>query len=248
MDAIIVQQCIACSGEEMSTLPGESAIKSYSGDFPSPLQAMNYTWGRNDIARFWFPDQEIRGWVKDAARYHGIPNSMLSVILQQEKSPNASTWRQFLQFGERQLTTAAAVLDEWLFDIVPDVVSKGSSGFANMSYNTLKQAALYSKDNYGRQPIPEDIRYRLLGWDSDTRIPGDDWKADLYYAAAHLRELIDRVTNKTCQSGPLSDDEIKAVFRAYNGSGPLAEKYAEDAMARLSAAKNGTGPLYFFER
>ena len=96
--------------------------------------------------------------------------------------------------------------------------------------------------------MPSDVQYRIFGYDQDTRIPGDDWKADLYYAAAHLRELIDRVTGAPCHKGNLTPEQLKSVIGAYNGSGPLAEKYANDAMALLERAKSGAASLYFYER
>ena len=92
------------------------------------------------------------------------------------------------------------------------------------------------------------MRYRLLGWDQDTRIPGDDWKADLYYAAAHLRQLIDRVSGAVCHDGALTLEQLRSVIAAYNGSGPLADKYANDAMKTLHDAANGNATLYFYQQ
>ncbi len=40
--------------------------------------------------------------------------------------------------------------------------------------------------------MPHSVRFRQGGWDQYNLISGVDWKADLYYAAAHLRQLIDR--------------------------------------------------------
>lgn len=96
--------------------------------------------------------------------------------------------------------------------------------------------------------MPDDVRYRLLGWDQDTRIPGDDWKADLYYTAAHLRQLIDRVKGQKKYYGPLTMQDIEKVAAAYNGSGALAEKYGKDAIRTLRNAAAGKSPLYFYER
>ena len=35
----------------------------------------------DELLRMRIPDAEIRGWVQDAAAYHGIPPSMLATIL-----------------------------------------------------------------------------------------------------------------------------------------------------------------------
>jgi hypothetical protein len=235
-------------GEEIATLPGTDAIESYTGDFPSPLQVMWYVPEGNEVFRTHIPDTEIRGWIQDAADYHGIPQEMLAVILQQENGPEATGMQKFLQFGERSLTTFSAIVDDALFDIVPDGISRGSSGFANMSYYTLQDAATYTEEVYGRNPLSEDARYRVGGWDQDTRIPGDDYRADLYYASAHIRQLIDRVTGEENFHGALTMEQARQVFMGYNGSGPLAEGYASDAMELLNGAMNGTETLYFYER
>lgn len=235
-------------GEEVATLPDTDGIESYTGDFPSPLQVMWYVPEADEVFRTQISDTEIRGWVQDAAEYHGVPQEMLAVILQQENGPNATGMQKFLQFGERSVTTFAAIVDDALFDVVPDGVSRGSSGFANMSYYTLQDAATYTEEVYGRNPLSDDARYRVGGWDQDTRIPGDDYRADLYYASAHIRQLIDRVTGEENFHGALTQDQARQVFMGYNGSGPLAEEYAADAMNLLNGAIDGTETLYFYER
>jgi len=48
--------------------------------------------------------------------------------------------------------------------------------------------------------------------------------------------------------GNLTSEQLKSVIGAYNGSGPLAEKYARDAMGLLERAKSGAASLYFYER
>ncbi|MEQ9667686.1 DUF4280 domain-containing protein [Coleofasciculus sp. G2-EDA-02] len=237
-----------CTGNEKTTIEGYEGIDSYTGDLPSPLQVMWYAREGNELLKSYYPDSEIRSWIRDAADYHGIPHVLMAVILQQENAPSVPKWRQFLQFGERTVTTFSAIVDEHLFGIVPDQISGGSSGFANMSRATLRDAAQYTEQNYGKNPLPEDIRYRLLGWDQDTRIPGDDYKADLYYSAAHLRQLIDRETGSRCHSGALTPEQLRSVIAAYNGTGPLAEKYADDAMELLNNAANGNATLYFYEK
>lgn len=231
-----------------TTVPGEDQIASHTGSFPSPLPVMWYVPENNEVLRAWFPPEEIRGWIRQAAQYQDVPHCMLAVILQQENGPNATGFQKFGQFGERTLTTAAAIADDMLFGIVPDAIAGGSSGFANMSRATLRNAALYSATTLNRPPLPDDVRYRVLGWDQDTRVPGDDWKADLYYASAHIRELIDRETGTTGFSGALTMDQVRGVFRRYNGSGALAETYADDAIALLEGAIAGDRTLYFFQR
>lgn len=235
-----------CTGREVTTIAGLGAIPSYRGDFPSPLQVMWYTPTPGEPLRMSVPDSEIRQWIKQAAQYQRIPHVLLAVVLQQENSPRATGWHQFLQFGERSLTTAAAIADEALFDIVPDRVAGSSTGFANMSRAALRDAVAYSQRMYGRPPMPADVRYRLLGWDQDTRVSGDDLRGDLYYCAAHLRQLVDRVAGR-CHNGALTLDQLERVIKAYNGSGPLADKYARDAMKLLADAQTGAATLYFYE-
>lgn len=246
VNAVGQKRC-PCTGREKSYIMGLGAIKSYTGNFPSPLQVMWFVPETNEISRAHIPDSEIRKWVKDAAKYHGIPHILLAVILQQENGPNATKFQKIGQFAERTLTTLGAIIDEYLWDIVPDKIAGGSSGFGNMSRYALKRAAKYSEEKYGRSPMPNSVRYRCFGWDQDTRISGDDWKADLYYCAAHLRQLIDRCTGKMCHSGPLTLEQVQIIICAYNGSGPLADKYGRDAMQTLLNAASGKGFLYFYE-
>ena len=211
---------------------------------------MWYVPENNEIFKIWYSPSEIRSWVKNAADYHGIPQELLAVILQQENGPNATWWQKGGQFLERSLTTASAILDEHLGDIVSDKLAGGSSGIANMSRKTLKDAVKYIEETYYyKKPVlPEDVRYRLLGWDQDTQISGDDLKADLYYSAAHLRQLIDRITGQPCYEGPLTFEQVEKIAAAYNGSGDLAKKYGEDALQRLEDAITGKEPLYFYEK
>ncbi len=237
-----------CSGDERTTLSGLDKVQSFSGDLPSPLQVMNYTQAKDEPVRSFVPDKEIRLWIKQAAEYHGVPHLMLAVILQQENAPGASLYQKLGQFAERSGQTIAGILDEALWDIVPDKLAGGSSGFANMKRATLRGAASYSERVYARKPIPDNVRFRMQGWDSDTRVPGEDWRCDLYYCAAHLRELIDRVTGKVCHNGALSRDQLEKVFASYNGSGKAAEKYGRDAINLLSNAAAGKGNLYFYEK
>ncbi len=215
---------------------------------PNGLQVMWYTPEIWEIFNFKISDSEIRKWIKDAASYHGIPHELLAIILQQENGPTATTFQKVGQFAESSITTFSALVDKYVGGVAPDVVAKGSSGFANMSRAALVDAAKYTEENYGRNPLSQEARYRALGWDQDTRVSGDDWRADLYYCAAHLRQLIDRVTRRKCHSGPITTAQLKLVIAAYNGSGALAEKYASDAMKTLFDAAQGVTPLYFYEK
>ena len=241
------KQC-PCPGQYTAQIEGLGPIPSYTGGFPSPLPLMWYV--PEDVEEaftVYFPPSTIRGWIRQAADYHGVPYVLTAVILQQENAPEAPRWKQVGQFAERSLTTLAAIVDEALGDIVPDKISGGSSGIANISRATLRDAANYIERTYCRTVLPEDVRRRLLGWSQDTRIQGDDLKSDLYYMTAHLRQLIDRVMGQPCYNGPLTLEQVKKVAAAYNGSGPLAVKYGEDALRRLQRAAAGQTPLYFYE-
>jgi hypothetical protein len=244
-----------CTGKEVSNIPGSiENIPNYNGDFPSPFPLMWYAPENDEILKTYFSPQEIRKWVNDACIYHGIPYVILAAILQNENvpPPEGEAWKDIFQFGERSATTALAILDAALWDSIPDQmfgkrISSGSSGLVNLSRQTLVNAAKYTENVYGKPPLPEYVRYRLLGWDQDTRIPGDDAKADLYYAAAHIRELIDRTIGTTCHSGTLSLEQVSNVIGAYNGSGEGAKKYAIRAMENIQRAVDGQDYLYFYQ-
>lgn len=238
----------ACKGTEVTEIVGVATIGSFAGAIPSPLKLLWYVPGQGDGFKMTISDTELRKWVREAAAYQGIPHLLLAVILQQENGPNATTFQKIGQFGERSITTFAAIMDNVLWDAIPDKIAGGSTGLANMSRNALKGAATYSETTYCRPPLPDSVKYRILGWNQDTRISGDDCKADLYYCAAHLRELIDRVTKIRCHSGALNSIELENVIKAYNGSGPLAEKYAKDAMNLIKNAAEGKAVLYFYEK
>ena len=60
-------------------------------------------------------------------------------------------------------------------------------------------------------------------------------------------QLVDRITGKKCYQGPLTKEQIERIAAAYNGSGPMAEKYGQDAMLVLQKAESGETPLYFYE-
>lgn len=48
--------------------------------------------------------------------------------------------------------------------------------------------------------------------------------------------------------GVMSHAQLKQIIKSYNGSGPDAEKYAQNAMANLQLAMNNQGVLYFYEK
>jgi RHS repeat-associated protein len=231
-----------------------SKVPSYNGDFPSPLNVMNYTPKSNELNKMYYTPSEIRGWVNDAANYHHVPPLMLATILQQDNGPNATGIRKLLQFAERELTTGLATADSMLFDLLPDKImgkniTGGSSGLANMSRTTLQGAANYIQTAYNRSPMPSGVQYRVLGINVDTRIPAYDRRADLYYASAHLRQLIDYVTGQQgFDANQLTIEQAQNVFKKYNGSGVQAVKYGEDAVQRIYNAMGGKEPLYFFQK
>ena len=257
-----VNNC-SCSGIHPLKIKELGNIESYTGDFPSPFQIMNYIPSSKEEPLFhqvFVPDKTIRKWIKDAAEYHEIPHEMIAVILQQENSPSASKFRQFLQFGERTLTTTASQLDEKLLRLdkelmyshsitkwIYDKAIEGSSGFMNMRRPTLKDTIKYTKEKYCRELMPANVANRIgYIFDSnvDNGIQGDDWRADLYYGAAHIRQLIDRVMGNVCSTGELTLNQVQQVFHYYNG----AEKYGKDAITLLKNAAEGKQILYFYEK
>lgn len=83
--------------------------------------------------------------------------------------------------------------------------------------------------------------------EADTQMPGDDWKTDLYYAAVHLCELIERATKTHCHTGALTPELLKKVIRFYKVPGLLATKYSSDVTALLEATSRRAW-LYFCEK
>jgi len=221
---------------------GEGPIPSLFGPIPSlPTDFFG-------VSDYLVTHEEIRTWVHQASSYHDVPPQLLAVVLQQENAPDAAGWLRPLQAIERWVTTGASVLESsGMGMVVPDWVSKGSSGIANMQKDTLDGAVAYVESTYGRPVMPDSMKHTALPMvDRDTRIQGLDVRADLYYASAHLRELIDReIGNGQPYTGPLTADDIERVLAAYNGSGAAAEKYGKDAMRRLEDARSGEVPLYF---
>lgn len=240
---------VVLSQEPSSAQPrivGMGQPSAYTGDLPSPLQIMWHApSGLGDA--FHVSDQNIRGWVDDAAHYHGVPTELFAAVLQNENNPDASKTNQVLQFGERSLTTFADILDRASFGLVPDFASGGSSGIANMSRKALHDGADYVENTLGRAVIPDDVATRAFGWRQDTRISGDDLRSDLYYAAAHLRQLTDRVTGVQNYDGPLSRQQVHDIAAAYNGSGSAASRYGDAAAKHIERAVSGDRPLYFYQ-
>jgi LysM repeat protein len=230
-------------------IQGFGEIPSYRGEFPSPLHLMWYVpQDASELFKGYYSPTEVRGWLREAAEYHGVPYELSAAIMQQENPPNALWWQKIGQFGERSLTTALAWADEVAFGLVPDKFSGGSAGFANMSRGALRDAAAYVNDTLGYEPVPPEIQSRVFGWDQDFLVSGDDWHNDLYFMNARLRQLIDVTTGTRGYSGPLSRDQVFRISAGYNGSGPAAVKYGNDTLRRIDSAAAGTEPLYFYER
>ncbi len=234
-----------CTGKEVAWYD-DSAIPSYKGDLKSPI---NFYWRypTSKDANFRPSASVVRSWAKDACKYHKIPYILLALILQNENNPNAAEWRKYAQFVERTVTSASQITDNLLFDLIPDRISKGSSGIANVSNQALIDGANSSIKNYCRPVIPSSVAKSGWGINTDSRVSGDDWKNDMYYAAAHIRFLIDRELGE-CFNGMMTDDNLRLIIENYNGSGPQAIRYAEVAMGNLEMAKKGKGVLYFYEK
>lgn len=241
-----------CTGQEKVTFIDEDKIPSYSGEIKSPLKII-WVYPTDDVGII-INDSEIRKWVKNACEYHKIPHVILALILQNENYPEASTFTKIGQFGERSLQTLLKIIDNktevsfYLKDF-PKVVKaiKGSSGIANLSDGALYSGIKHSIEKYARPPIPSSIAKNILGMNIDTRIPGDDWRNDIYYAAAHLRYLIDKKFGE-CFNGQLSYEMLYEVLKAYNGSGYKADGYAKNAINNLNLSISNKGVLYFYER
>lgn len=207
---------------------------------------------------FVISDKDIRKWVKEACEYHKIPHILLALILQNENYPEASISTQFLQFGERTLQTSIKIIDKWInftnylekspnndFAKYTLRFVKGSSGLTNISDNALNEGVKHSIEKYARPPIPTSIAKGILN--TDSRIPGDDWRNDLYYSAAHIKYLIDGFLGD-CFEGELSYEDLYTILRAYNGPGDSSIRYAQDAINNLMLAINKDGVLFFYEK
>jgi LysM repeat protein len=249
-----VKQEQIASATEVTIAIGE--IPSYHGDFPSPFPLMWYVPDNaKEILKIHYEPKEIRKWVSDAAKFHEIPYLLLATILQQENCPNATYIQKVLQFGERTLTTGLRIADNLTRNRIPDSIelngkryniTAGSSGIANMSHAALIDGVKHANEVYSREPMPDSVKYRIGGYNQDTRISGDDLRADLYYAAAHLRHIIDRVMKHNKFYGLLSLEDFEKICAAYNG--PAGQKYGREARIRLEKARDGIEPLYFYEK
>jgi hypothetical protein len=135
-----------------TTIEGLGTVPSYTGPFPSPLPVMWYVPANaKELFKIHFPASEIRGWVRDAAAYHDVPHALAAVILQQENGPNATAFQKVGQFIERSATTFFAIVDDAALGLVPDKLSGGSAGIANLSRNTLRDAANYVESTTARR-------------------------------------------------------------------------------------------------
>jgi len=220
-------------------------LASYTGPIPSPLPVL---WkvpesdfdSRVSIVR----PSDLRTWIRNAAEYHDVPLEIMCTILQQENVPSSDWFHKLGQFGERSIQTLAHILNNYADGCVPDTVAFGSSGIMNMLKKTLDKTIVYNDSIYGKPIIPDSVRFRGNGLDADTRIAGYDWKADLYYGAAHLRQLIDQVKGIPKFHGELTEDDVFNIFTKYNGS----TDYGNRAIKTLKNAINGQEHLYFYER
>ena len=48
--------------------------------------------------------------------------------------------------------------------------------------------------------------------------------------------------------GDITLEQVQQVFKRYNGSGDIANKYGEDAIKLLKDAAEGKQTLYFYEK
>jgi hypothetical protein len=108
----------------------------------------------------------------------------------------------------------------------------------NMRRPTLRGTIEYTKKTLGKDLMPKDI--------PDMGVQGLNMYADFYYGAAHIRQLIDRIAGRGATQ--ISVDQVEAVFKGYNGSGPIAAKYGTDAINLLKDAAQGKSTLYFYEK
>jgi len=184
--------------------------------------------------------------VDDAARYQKLPTELPAAILQNENGPRSTRRTQVLQAGERGVTTAANVADHLLGGRLPDKVPDGSTGIGNVRRPTLRRTKSYVESTLGRPLTPDDVARRAFGVRHPT-IAGLDTRNDVYYSAAHLRQLTDEVTGVRDYAGPLTPEQVHRIAARYNGHGPGAEKYGRDVVNSLRSAASGRQPLYFYQ-
>jgi hypothetical protein len=252
-----------CGGPHPLIIVGDEVkpIGGYTGALRAPGLLFKQTGSSTET----FNPQElensklIRRWAREASAYHEIPYVMLAAILEQENGQIVSTYRQTGQAGERFTQTNLNVIDKMTGGLltngwpskIPYFGSKiaksaaGSTGIMNMLRSTLDETVAYTHETYKRPMLPSDKNNINKG------VAGVDVEADLYYGAAHIRQLIDRVVGNPCSKGEITLEQVRNVFRAYNGGfsaiNPDADKYADDAMVKLKGAYNGSRVLYFYE-
>ncbi|MDR2926139.1 MAG: hypothetical protein LBU76_09390, partial [Azoarcus sp.] len=184
--------------------------------------------------------KRIRRWAREAAEYHEIPYEMLAVLLEQENGQNVSAFRRFAQGYERFLQFSGAVIKDATGMPVPG--AGGSTGIINMLRSTFLETISYTKEKYARPLLPVHKQ------DIDSGFAGVDIEADLYYGAAHIRQLIDDVVGNPCTKGEISLEQVKKVFVRYNGTREDAKKYGDAATNKLLGAYKGTFTLHFYEK
>jgi hypothetical protein len=246
------QMKCACGGPHPLKIVGSEVkpIQSYTGELKSPLMMVPKVYAALENVPF----SEIRRWAREAAEYHEVPYEIVAVILQQENGQNATNLQKIGQFLERSVTTIIAQGNEeivpifsWIGKIFPKVMRapNGSTGIMNMQRKTLKDTISYTKEKYARPLVPAS-KSKI-----DTGYAGRDWEADMYYLAAHVRQLMDRVVmggGKSCVKGEITLSQVGKTFAAYNGLGKDADNYGNDAMTKLMGAYKGESTLYFYER
>jgi len=235
-----------CGGPHPLKIVGEEVkpIGGYTGALRAPglLFKMDESPRRID-ARTIENSRRIRRWAREAAAYHEIPYVMLAVLLEQENGQNVSAWRRFAQGYERFLQSSSAVIKDATDAPVPG--AEGSTGIINMIRATYLETAAYTKKTYFRPLLPTHKQ------DIDSGFVGVDVEADMYYAAAHIRYLIDDKGNNPCTKGEITLDQVQMVFTRYNYSGDRipdsATNYGKAAMNKLKGAYNGSFTLHFYE-
>jgi hypothetical protein len=188
----------------------------------------------------------LHRWLYEACRYNDVPVVVMAAILQEENKPGATELTRRLQAGERLIQTELGSLDEAGLDALLGSrkfwrsASRGSTGIANLSRDTLREAAAYVEKTYRRPAVPDSLRSEV----GDPRRAGLDMQLDLYYMSALLRRLIDKEVTPG-HRGNVTDEQLYRIARDYNGSGPLAEEYGRKVIARLKAVRNGQATYLF---
>jgi hypothetical protein len=195
-----------------------------------------------------FGNQELslQRWVYEACQYNDVPVLVMAAILQEENKPGATEWTRFLQATERWGQTELGGIDELgLGKVLGGFrlwrrAARGATGIANLSRDTLREAAAYVERIYRRPAIPDSLRRET----ADPRRAGLDMELDLYYMSALLRRLIDKEVSPG-HRGNISDEQLYRVARDYNGSGREAEEYGRKLIARLNEVRKGRATYFF---